>query len=49
MTIGMLVHEVSVLVVIVNAMRLLRREPDHNTLATPNLAPTRVPAVAQHA
>ncbi len=49
MTIGMLVHEVSVLVVIVNAMRLLRREPDHNTLATPTRAPTRVPAVAQHA
>ena len=49
MTIGMLVHEVSVLVVIVNAMRLLRREPDHNTLATPNREPTRVPAVAQHA
>jgi ATPase, P-type (transporting), HAD superfamily, subfamily IC len=49
MTIGMLVHEVSVLVVIVNAMRLLRRRPDHNTLATPTRAPTRVPAVAQHA
>ena len=49
MTIGMLVHEVSVLVVIVNAMRLLRREPDHNTLATPTRAPTRVPAVAQRA
>jgi len=49
MTIGMLVHEVSVLVVIVNAMRLLRREHDHNTLATPTRAPTSVPAVAQHA
>jgi Zn2+/Cd2+-exporting ATPase len=43
MTIGMLVHEVSVLVVIVNAMRLLRRRPDHNILATPTRAPTRVP------
>ena len=49
MTIGMLVHEVSVLVVIVNAMRLLRRTDDHDTLATPTRAPTRVPAVAQHA
>jgi len=49
MAIGMLVHEVSVLVVIVNAMRLLRREHDHNTLATPTRAPTSVPAVAQHA
>jgi len=48
MTLGMLVHEVSVLVVIVNAMRLLRRKHDHSTLATPNRAPTRVPAVAQH-
>lgn len=48
MTIGMLVHEVSVLVVIVNAMRLLRRMHDHNTLATPSRAPTRIPAVAQH-
>ena len=46
MTIGMLVHEVSVLVVIVNAMRLLRRKQDHNTLATPTPAPTRVLAVA---
>jgi Cd2+/Zn2+-exporting ATPase len=49
MTIGMLVHEVSVLVVIVNAMRLLRRTDDHDTLATPTRAPTRVPAVAQRA
>jgi Cd2+/Zn2+-exporting ATPase len=49
MTIGMLVHEVSVLVVIVNAMRLLRRKHDRNTRATPTRAPTRVPAVAQHA
>src|SRR5665811_569279 len=45
MTIGMLVHEVSVLVVIVNAMRLLRPKHNHNTLATPNRAPIRVPAV----
>jgi Cd2+/Zn2+-exporting ATPase len=49
MTIGMLAHEVSVLVVIINAMRLLRRKHDHNTLATPTRAPTRVPAVAQPA
>jgi Cd2+/Zn2+-exporting ATPase len=49
MTIGMLVHEVSVLVVIVNAMRLLRRTDDHDTLATPTRASTRVPAVAQRA
>ncbi|HHU38865.1 MAG TPA: cation-translocating P-type ATPase [Propionibacterium sp.] len=33
MAIGMLVHEASVLVVIVNAMRLLRREPEHRAAA----------------
>jgi Cd2+/Zn2+-exporting ATPase len=36
MAIGMLVHEVSVLVVILNAMRLLRRKHDHK----PSTAPT---------
>ena len=40
MTIGMLVHEVPVLVVIVNAMRLLRRKPGHNTSTAPRQAPT---------
>ena len=37
MSIGMLVHEASVLVVIVNAMRLLRRRVDvHRTVADPD-------------
>jgi len=49
MAIGMLVHEVSVLVVIVNAMRLLRRTHGHNTPASPIRAATSVPAVAQRA
>jgi Cd2+/Zn2+-exporting ATPase len=43
MAVGMLVHEVSVLVVILNAMRLLRRKHDPNTLAAPTKAPTSVP------
>ena len=47
MAIGMLVHEVSVLVVIINAMRLLRRGHDHNTPSPPIQAATSVPAVAQ--
>ena len=49
MAIGMLVHEVSVLVVIINAMRLLRRKHDHNTLTAPTQAATSVRAVAQRA
>ncbi|HZK35417.1 MAG TPA: HAD-IC family P-type ATPase, partial [Aeromicrobium sp.] len=49
MAIGMLVHEVSVLVVIVNAMRLLRRTHGHNTPASPIRAATSVLAVAQRA
>jgi Cd2+/Zn2+-exporting ATPase len=43
MAIGMLVHELSVLVVILNAMRLLRRKPGHNTPAAPNRAPNSFP------
>ena len=43
MAVGMLVHEVSVLVVILNAMRLLRRKHDHNT----STAPTQGPAGAR--
>ena len=35
MAAGMLVHEVSVLVVILNAMRLLRSRPQDHTPATP--------------
>ena len=46
MAIGMLVHEVSVLVVILNAMRLLRPTHDHSILAAPTSAPTGVPAFA---
>lgn len=46
MAIGMLVHEVSVLVVILNAMRLLRPKHDPHTLATPTKAPTSVPDFA---
>ncbi|MCR6491093.1 cation-translocating P-type ATPase [Cellulomonas sp. P24] len=49
MAIGMLAHEISVLVVIVNAMRLLRRKCSPDMRATPTRAPTRVPALAQHA
>ncbi|WP_203567980.1 heavy metal translocating P-type ATPase [Aestuariimicrobium ganziense] len=36
MAIGMLVHEASVLIVIVNAMRLLRHRPDRPTEANPS-------------
>ena len=43
MAVGILVHEVSVLVVILNAMRLLRRKHDHNT----STAPTQGPAGAR--
>ncbi|MEP7016533.1 MAG: cation-translocating P-type ATPase [Actinomycetota bacterium] len=43
MAIGMLVHEASVLVVILNAMRLLRPKHDPHTLAAPTKAPTSVP------
>ena len=43
MAVGMLVREVSVLVVILNAMRLLRRKHDHNT----STAPTQGPAGAR--
>ena len=46
MAIGMLVHEVSVLVVILNAMRLLRPKHDPPTLAAPTKAPTSVPDFA---
>jgi len=42
MAVGMLVHEVSVLVVILNAMRLLRRKHDHDTSTAPAQAPTGV-------
>jgi len=42
MAVGMLVHEVSVLVVIRNAMRPLRRKRDHNTSTAPTQAPTGV-------
>jgi Zn2+/Cd2+-exporting ATPase len=38
MAVGMLVHEVSVLVVILNAMRLLRRKHDHDTSTAPTQA-----------
>ena len=45
MAVGMLVHEASVLVVIVNAMRLLRREPERRTAAPATTrAPEREPA-----
>ncbi|WP_413451303.1 cation-translocating P-type ATPase [Georgenia phoenicis] len=47
MSIGMLVHEASVLVVIVNAMRLLRRHQDStSTTATPSAPVTAVPIPA---
>lgn len=46
MAIGMLVHEVSVLVVILNAMRLLRPKHDPHALAAPTKAPTSVPEFA---
>jgi len=47
MSIGMLVHEASVLVVIVNAMRLLRRHQDTtSTTATPSAPATAVPIPA---
>ena len=49
MAIGMLVHEVSVLVVIINAMRLLRRGHDHNRPAAPTQAARSAPAVALRA
>jgi Cd2+/Zn2+-exporting ATPase len=42
MAVGMLVHEVSVLMVILNAMRLLRRKHDHDTSKAPAQAPTSV-------
>jgi len=42
MAVGILVHEVSVLVVILNATRLLRRKHDHDTLTAPAQAPTGV-------
>ncbi|CAM3569662.1 heavy metal translocating P-type ATPase [Isoptericola cucumis] len=47
MSIGMLVHEASVLVVIVNAMRLLRRHQDTtSTTATPSAPATAAPIPA---
>ncbi|GAA3511841.1 cation-translocating P-type ATPase [Georgenia daeguensis] len=47
MSIGMLVHEASVLVVIVNAMRLLRRHQDTtSTTATPSAPVTAAPIPA---
>jgi Zn2+/Cd2+-exporting ATPase len=45
MAIGMLVHEVSVLVVIINATRLLRRKNDHNPQAAPTHAGNSVPSL----
>jgi Cd2+/Zn2+-exporting ATPase len=42
MAVGMLVHEVSVLLVILNAMRLLRRRHDHNMAKAPAQTPTGV-------